>query len=110
MIPLGRKLRETAQSLGLADAEVARRAGLTERRYGHYVTGAREPDLATLSRICEVLGVTPNDLLGFSDGTRKVPASDKLRTRLMSACSTMAKTELESFVVQAEAIAKLKRS
>ena len=34
--------------LGLSDAEVARRAGLSERRYGYYATGEREPNLATL--------------------------------------------------------------
>jgi len=56
-------LRRRARDLGLSDAEVARRAGLTERRYGHYVGGTREPDLATLVRISEVLAVTPNDLL-----------------------------------------------
>jgi transcriptional regulator with XRE-family HTH domain len=58
-----RNLRRRARELGLSDAEIARRAGLTERRYGHYVAGTREPDLATLVRICEVLAATPNDLL-----------------------------------------------
>jgi transcriptional regulator with XRE-family HTH domain len=57
------RLRERARELELSDAEVARRAGLSERRYGYYATSEREPNLATLIRICEVLGVTPNDLL-----------------------------------------------
>jgi len=30
-----KRLRTRARELGLSDAEVARRAGLTERRYGH---------------------------------------------------------------------------
>lgn len=54
---------ERARQLELSDAEVARRAGLAERRYGHYVRGTREPDFATLLRICATLDVTPNDLL-----------------------------------------------
>lgn len=58
-----RRLRQRAIELALSDAEVARRAGLAERRYGHYVRGVREPDLETLLRICGVLDVTPNDLL-----------------------------------------------
>lgn len=58
-----KRLRERARQLELSDAEVARRAGLAERRYGHYVRGLREPDFATLIRICAVLDVTPNDLL-----------------------------------------------
>jgi len=63
METLSRNLRRRAKELGLSDAEVARRAGLSERRYGHYVAGTREPDFATFLRICEVLAVTPNDLL-----------------------------------------------
>ena len=62
---LGQKLRQRARELGLSDAEVARRAGLATTRYGHYVSDYREPDLATFSRICGVLGTTPNDLLAF---------------------------------------------
>src|SRR3954449_10591973 len=64
---LGQKLRSRAKELGFSNAEVARRAGLSERRYGFYVTGDREPDLSTLLRICKVLATTPNILLGVSD-------------------------------------------
>jgi transposase-like protein len=45
------------------------RAGSYERklqtsgRYAHYVPGTREPDFATLLRICAVLAAMPNDLL-----------------------------------------------
>lgn len=58
-----KRLRERARELELSDAEVARRAGLAERRHGHYVRGTREPDYDTLLGICAILGVTPNDLL-----------------------------------------------
>ena len=60
---LGRRLRERARELGLADAEVARRAGLSPTRYGHYVSDYREPDLITLVRICGVLATTPDQVL-----------------------------------------------
>ncbi len=53
-------LKQRAVDLGLSNAEVARRAGLTERRYGNYITGRREPDLATLVRIASVLESSPN--------------------------------------------------
>lgn len=62
---VGRKLRSRALELGLSDAEVARRTGLTATRYGHYVSDYREPDLATLVRICRVLGLRPDELLGY---------------------------------------------
>jgi transcriptional regulator with XRE-family HTH domain len=57
------RLRQRARQLHLPDAEIAHRAGLSERRYGHYVRGLREPDFATFLRICTALGLTPNELL-----------------------------------------------
>lgn len=62
---VGSRLRSRALELGLSDAEVARRAGLTPTRYGHYVSDYREPDLATLVRICRVLGLRPDELLAY---------------------------------------------
>lgn len=60
-------MRQRASEIGLSDAEVARRAGLDEGRYGNYVRDTREPDLATLVKISRVLGTTPNALLGIID-------------------------------------------
>lgn len=65
MGPFATNLRTRAEELGLSNAEVARRAGLSERRYGNYVSGRREPDLATLVRIAQVLDSTPDQLLSF---------------------------------------------
>lgn len=62
----GKALRRRANEIGLSDAEVARRAGLDEGRYGNYVRDAREPDLATLVRISQVLATTPDVLLGVT--------------------------------------------
>ncbi len=62
---LGNRLRARAAELGLSGAEVARRAGLTATRYGHYLSDYREPDLATLVRICRVLGLRPDELLAY---------------------------------------------
>ena len=78
---LGQRLRFRAWELGLSDAEVARRAGLTATRYGHYVSDYREPDLATFGRICGVLGTTPNDLLGFEAAPDGLEAARALVVR-----------------------------
>lgn len=64
---LAKRLKERARELGLSDAEVARRAGLETPSYGHYVTGERRPNYWTLLRLSEVLGTSPNYLLGFDD-------------------------------------------
>jgi transcriptional regulator with XRE-family HTH domain len=105
MIPFGQNLRQRARELELTDAEVARRSGLTERRYGHYVTGAREPDLATLLRICQILNSSPNELLGW-DGATSRSRQNKLYARLHSAARGMPKPYLELLVVEAEALSR----
>ena len=67
MEPFASNLRKRAEELGISNAEAARRVGLSERRYGNYVAGRREPDLATLVRIAAVLETSPDRLLSFGD-------------------------------------------
>ncbi len=105
MEPFASKLRERAAQLGISNAEVARRADLSERRYAHYVSGTREPDLVTLVRIAKVLEMTPNDLLGFGKGDSKPSKRELLRDRLNVAANAMDDHELEIVIVQAEALA-----
>jgi transcriptional regulator with XRE-family HTH domain len=98
-----RRLRERARELHLSDAEVARRAGLAERRYGHYVRGTREPDFETLLRICVVLDVTPNALLMADDRAR--PAEhDRLLSRLVATARNLEGDDLKLAVRQIEAL------
>ncbi|MBB2974012.1 transcriptional regulator with XRE-family HTH domain [Mesorhizobium sp. RMAD-H1] len=107
MLPFASNLRRRAEELGIPNAEVARRVGLSERRYANYVSGKREPDLATLVRIAEVLGTSPNSLL--TDQARKEAQSIKalLQDRLRIAASLMDERSLEITVIQAEAIASV---
>jgi len=65
-------LRRRARDLGLSDAEVARRAGLSANRYSNYVRNDREPDLATLVKIAKVLATTPDSLLGIAQAPSDV--------------------------------------
>lgn len=99
-----KNLRQRAAALGLSNAEVARRLGLEERRYGNYVTGRREPDLATLLRISEVLGVSLDLLLSSNDAGAQ-NALDILRSRLATAATVLSEQELQSVVIQVEALA-----
>jgi transcriptional regulator with XRE-family HTH domain len=98
------KLRKRAKELQISNAEAARRIGLSERRYAHYVTGAREPDLATLVRIAKVLETTPNDLLGFGPEPKRAKRTI-LRDRLLAAANALDERALEIAVIQAEAVA-----
>jgi transcriptional regulator with XRE-family HTH domain len=64
-VSLGRGLRKRGEDLGLSQAEIARRCGLSPERYGQYVRDEREPDFETLHIICSVLKTTPDRLLGY---------------------------------------------
>ena len=100
-----RKLKEQARLLGISNAEAARRIGLDERRYAHYTTGRREPDLATLVRIADALGTTPNALLGVEEPFVDDASMNTLINRFVRAAACMSRDELELCVVQAEAVA-----
>ena len=106
-----RNLRRRSRELGLSDAEVARRAGLGERRYGHYVAGTREPDLGTLVKICAVLGVTPNDLLfDPCEDQGETTHSPAIDGRLRSALASMTAPQAELAAEIVETIARASRS
>lgn len=98
-------LKRRAQELGLSNAEVARRAGLTERRYGNYITGRREPDLATLVRIATVLESTPNALLRFDDKPDTATAVDLLKARIAAAANVLSDEDLKVMSIAMDAVA-----
>ncbi|WP_253626100.1 helix-turn-helix domain-containing protein [Bradyrhizobium sp. USDA 4515] len=102
-----KRLRDRARELGLSDAEVARRAGLAERRYGHYTRGARQPDFQTLLRICQVLGVTPNDLLIKAQS--RLSQQGRWQERLRAAGAQLDVDDLRMAVAQVEVIVDYRR-
>lgn len=107
-----KRLRERAEELGIAHAEAARRSGLSERRYSHYVAGIREPDLATLVRISQALQTTPDALLGVGDKAKATPRS-LLVDRINSALQNVSDDHLEVIALQTEALCgpkKVRRS
>jgi transcriptional regulator with XRE-family HTH domain len=106
---LGARLRARAQALGLSDAEVARRAGLGEQRYGHYVRGVHAPDLDTLVRIARVLGATTDSLLIGDTGPKSDVVRDALETRLLAAAHTLDTGDLKIAVGQVELFAQYRQ-
>lgn len=62
-----RRLRELRIPRGYKTArKLATALGIDENRYTRYERAEVEPDLTMLLRICETLGITPNDLFGIS--------------------------------------------
>lgn len=107
----GQRLRARAQALGLSDAEVARRSGLSEQRYGNYVRGAHEPDLETLVTIARTLGSTLDSLLLGSQADQGLdPERASLETRLISASRALDLADLKIAVGQIELAAQHRRT
>lgn len=91
---MGERMRARARDLGWSDAEVARRVGLAQTRYANYVTDRHEPDLATLVRICAVLGASADSLLGI-----EAPAKASIEKLRRSIAASSRALDVESLAV-----------
>lgn len=98
------RLQERADELGLTQADVARLAGLNERRFNHYARGRRQPDLATLVRIAAILKTTPNWLLGF-EPVGNDPNRANLEAKLAATCQRLDDDKLALAVALITALA-----
>lgn len=85
---LGDRMRVRARELGIPDAEVARRAGLTQQRYSNYVSDRHEPDLETFARLCAALQVSADSLLGDPVFVPPPPELETALTKLDSEAMT----------------------
>ncbi len=64
MKTFGRRLKSARRAAGFASAQqFAGVLGKEPHTYRHYERGEAEPDFDTLTRMCELLKVSPNDLL-----------------------------------------------
>jgi transcriptional regulator with XRE-family HTH domain len=51
----------------------ARSLGIEENRYTRYERAEVEPNLTLIHKMCETLGVSPNELLGFAEAPQRPP-------------------------------------
>jgi transcriptional regulator with XRE-family HTH domain len=103
MQPLADNLRRRATELGISHSEAARRAGLSERRYGNYISDRREPDLRTLLQIARALNTTPNEMLGINEAEEEDTHTDRLRTEIAASLKTLDQRQLELLLQQVRA-------
>ena len=60
---IGNKLLTIRKKLGMTQVEIAEAADLSDRTYADIERGCVNMRLDTLLRICEVLHITPNEIL-----------------------------------------------
>ena len=73
---MGQRIRHYRQRKGVTQERLAELAGVSVSFMGHIERGSRIASLDTLMRLCAVLEVTPNDLLGVSDAPKASPLPD----------------------------------
>lgn len=60
---IGNKLLAVRKRIGMTQIEVAEAAGLSDRTYADIERGSVNMRLETILRICEVLHITPDEIL-----------------------------------------------
>ncbi len=60
---IGNKILEFRKALGLTQAELAEKAGLADRSYADIERGNVNMRIETLLKICDALGITPDNVL-----------------------------------------------
>lgn len=61
------KLRELRKARGLTQQQLADKVGVLNVSISNYERGAQMPDILTLTKIANVLGVSTDTLLGLND-------------------------------------------
>ena len=57
-------IRKARQASGLTQAEVAKKAEVSENHYAQIERGEKNPTLSTFIRIIDAIGVSSTDILG----------------------------------------------
>ena len=67
MNEFAQKLKKARINKNLSQGEVSKALGMSRNAFTNYETGIREPSLETLKKICQVLDVSADYLLGLTD-------------------------------------------
>lgn len=62
-IRIGSKIKEARLSKHISQKDMAEQLGLSASTYSNYENNYREPKLETIEKICDVLGITINELI-----------------------------------------------
>lgn len=77
----GEKLRELRRERGFSQEEMALRADITTSYYGQIERGTANPTVSTLDKICNVMGISINDI--FTDSAANLLGIDTLSMQIL---------------------------
>lgn len=63
----GNNIKEAMQAKGLTQTKLAEMLGVRQNTISQWITETNEPNVETILRLCRLLDVTPNELLGWED-------------------------------------------
>ena len=67
-------LKWAREQKGLSQKDVAEKIGVAKSTYSLYESGNREPNVQTIKKIADVLGVSADELLGIDTDTTTLAA------------------------------------
>lgn len=73
---IGNKLLVFRKRLGLTQADVAEAAGLSDRTYADIERGTVNMRIETILRICDVLHITPDEILTEENASTAIQQAD----------------------------------
>ena len=71
---LGPRLREARKAKALTSIVCAKAVGVSQPAWNMWEMGVRLPKIELLTEVCDLLGVTPNHLLGYDTATSQASA------------------------------------
>lgn len=82
---IGNRLLSIRKRLGLTQAEVAEAAGLSDRTYADIERGSVNMRIETILRVCNVLHITPDEILTAESDAVSTNAEELLQR--LNACN-----------------------
>ena len=95
MTSFASRLRARGRQLKMSEAQIAKHLGLSRACYADYVNGGGERDIALLLRLCRVLRISPNELLGYEGGAAAPPATRRYLQRIAAAVPVLTPKSLK---------------
>lgn len=104
-------LREARKAAGLTQGQVAELMNITKSTYCGYETGKRQPDVAKIKQISDILGIPADKLLqtGHAISSQSLPPRDQKEDELVQLFRNMTPEERDMVTAVMKSITDRKK-